>query len=286
MKPLSEFISDDQRGFLIFDHRGKWTRGPENSLAAFEGTLQSGRIAIELDVQKSSDGVFFVMHDKTLTRMTGDRRTAQELDWSELQTLRLREGRGGCESSASDQIIPSLGQVFSAFRDRAYIDLDSKFPENLIDIMCYADACGVAEQCGVKGGLVDGFDTHEFRDILNKTGITAMPQIFFRNDKIAEQIESVLTVEPAAVQTKFDDIDTFDVVAQRLRELGIAVLYNSMDEIGLPGWTDQNFVVDPRDSFDHMRTHGLSMLLSDRADQIDFHLRENGIRRAGDHTKI
>lgn len=75
-----------------FAHRGLYGENvSENSLEAFEAACRSD-FGIELDVQLSRDGVAVVFHDDSLARMTGDARRVDEVDWSELRQLRLKDG--------------------------------------------------------------------------------------------------------------------------------------------------------------------------------------------------
>ncbi len=57
----------------IWAHRGASAVAPENTMAAFMKAYELGADAIELDVQRSSDGVLVIMHDETLNRTTEGR---------------------------------------------------------------------------------------------------------------------------------------------------------------------------------------------------------------------
>lgn len=49
-------------------HRGVCTEYPENTMAAFRGAVEQGYEIIELDPAVTADGVFVVMHDRTINR--------------------------------------------------------------------------------------------------------------------------------------------------------------------------------------------------------------------------
>jgi glycerophosphoryl diester phosphodiesterase len=55
---------------LIFGHRGASAEAPENTMRAFRLALAQGADGVELDVQRSADGVPVVIHDPTLERTT------------------------------------------------------------------------------------------------------------------------------------------------------------------------------------------------------------------------
>ena len=72
-------------------HRGLYRADqtvPENSLQAFSLAAEHG-YGIELDVQLSSDGEVFVLHDETLDRACGQAKTAEDLSYGELSKLSL-----------------------------------------------------------------------------------------------------------------------------------------------------------------------------------------------------
>ena len=80
-----------------YAHRGLYEEDqsiPENSLAAFKRAVEWG-YGIELDVQLSKDGFAVVFHDDDLSRVCGDPRRVDEVEWKELRDLRLFDTRKG-----------------------------------------------------------------------------------------------------------------------------------------------------------------------------------------------
>lgn len=89
---------------LPIAHRGLHnSRAPENSLAAFQKAVAAG-YGIEIDVQLSADGHVVVFHDYNLKRMTGLDREVKELDWPQLQELKM---------AGTDQGIPLFEDVLA-----------------------------------------------------------------------------------------------------------------------------------------------------------------------------
>ncbi len=60
---------------------------PENTMTAFLKAYEMGADALEVDVQRSSDGVLVVIHDDTVTRTTQGRGYVHAASFSWLQTL-------------------------------------------------------------------------------------------------------------------------------------------------------------------------------------------------------
>ena len=97
-------------------HRGYPDAYPENTLLSFRETYKTGCQGIELDVRKSSDGVFVIMHDPAVDRTTNGAGSVADLTWSYLSTL----DAGGWFSSyfqgRSDCKVPRLVDVLDEFR--------------------------------------------------------------------------------------------------------------------------------------------------------------------------
>jgi glycerophosphoryl diester phosphodiesterase len=72
---------------LVIAHRGASAYAPENTIAAFELAVRQGADMIELDVQRSADGVLVVFHDDTTERWDGQRRLAAMCTLAELRAL-------------------------------------------------------------------------------------------------------------------------------------------------------------------------------------------------------
>lgn len=102
-------------------HRGAWTTGPErpeNSLAAFEAAADDS-LAVELDVQLTSDGVAVVMHDDDLARMTGQAGLVAETPYAEISERRLMGG---------EETVPALSEVLDTVDGRVPVFVEIKSP--------------------------------------------------------------------------------------------------------------------------------------------------------------
>lgn len=72
---------------LVIAHRGASAYAPENTLRAFELARTMGADMIELDVQRSADGVLVVFHDDTTERWDGQPRAINACTLDELRVL-------------------------------------------------------------------------------------------------------------------------------------------------------------------------------------------------------
>jgi glycerophosphoryl diester phosphodiesterase len=94
---------------LVVAHRGAWGSAPQNSLAAFDAAVALGCDAIELDVRRTADRRFVVVHDAHV----GGRPVAR-LEHHELQA-RVQRGQA-----------PSLEEVLELAAGRIGLDVELK----------------------------------------------------------------------------------------------------------------------------------------------------------------
>jgi glycerophosphoryl diester phosphodiesterase len=115
----------DRNETLVSAHRAGPAPGlPENALETMAATLdRNPRALLEIDVQRSADGVLFLFHDDRLERLTTGRGTARDLRWHALSRLRLKDDEGTITRLA----MPRLAQALDLARSRgAIVQLDVK----------------------------------------------------------------------------------------------------------------------------------------------------------------
>lgn len=91
----------------VWAHRGASAQAPENTMAAFRLAVEQGADGIELDVQRSADGVLVVIHDETVDRTTNGGGRVVDLEWDHLRTL---DASNGDEKFVGEHL-PSLDEV-------------------------------------------------------------------------------------------------------------------------------------------------------------------------------
>jgi glycerophosphoryl diester phosphodiesterase len=111
--------------FEIVAHRGETSSNPENSLAAFEGAVEMGADAVELDVRLTADHVAVVYHYFYLSEGTTGTGIVPEWTYADLQHLRL-VAKDGVQT---DMPIPTLREVLQQLAGRIGIEIEIKGPE-------------------------------------------------------------------------------------------------------------------------------------------------------------
>ncbi|SMH44823.1 glycerophosphodiester phosphodiesterase family protein [Mesorhizobium australicum] len=127
------------------------SRFPENSRAALADAISIGAEMVEIDVQKSSDGTYVVVHDTWLDRTTNCRGEVADRTLAELRTCQLVvEGT----SIPTDEAVPTLAEYLEAARGRIMVNIDNKLaPDDLVGMTQLAERLGLADHLVVKLNL-------------------------------------------------------------------------------------------------------------------------------------
>ena len=105
----------------IIAHQGSSLDLPPNTLEAFQLALDQGADIIELDIWRSNDGTWVVIHDRNLSRITGINKDITKLTFEEIQLLdagyNFSDSSGNYLYRNKGYKIPSLEQVFKQFNN-------------------------------------------------------------------------------------------------------------------------------------------------------------------------
>ncbi len=114
-------------------HRGDMYYYPENSIEAIASAILAGTDAVEFDVQQTSDGVFVLMHNSSISKMTNASEfigkkgypSSYEISawtYDQLKSLSLLDSDG----KKTDYKIPTLYEALLVCANRVMIQIDDK----------------------------------------------------------------------------------------------------------------------------------------------------------------
>ncbi|WNB92204.1 glycerophosphodiester phosphodiesterase family protein [Bacillus sp. NEB1478] len=104
-------------------HRGASGYAPENTMAAFQKSVDMKADYIELDVQETKDGKLVVIHDVTLDRTTNG--TGYVKDHT-LQEIRQLDAGSSFSSKYAGEKVPTFEEVLDKFRGKTGILIELK----------------------------------------------------------------------------------------------------------------------------------------------------------------
>src|SRR5215472_14720331 len=76
-----------RHNFIVIAHRGDHTRAHENTLTALRSAIEAGVDYAEIDVRRTADGQYVLMHDGTVDRMTTGHGAIRQLTLSQIRAL-------------------------------------------------------------------------------------------------------------------------------------------------------------------------------------------------------
>ncbi len=119
---LLEFHDPSSKKIMITAHRAMHTKFPENSLAAFQHSIDSGVDIIETDIRTTKDGKLILMHDGSVDRTTNGEGKVKDFTFSELEKFELEK-----ESEDSKTYrVPLAEDALNLARGKIMVDLDMK----------------------------------------------------------------------------------------------------------------------------------------------------------------
>jgi glycerophosphoryl diester phosphodiesterase len=108
---------------IVISHRGSNRKAPENSMQAFELSIDEGATRIELDLWLSKDNNIFICHDDNTSRTTSHKLRISESTTDQLEKVRLENG----------EPLPSLDMVLTLL-PKVELNLELKGKDlNLVD---------------------------------------------------------------------------------------------------------------------------------------------------------
>ena len=137
--PRSEYV-------FVIAHRADWRGAPENSIQGIENAIAMGVDMVEIDIQRTKDGRFILMHDRTLNRTTTGKGAVADWPLDSLQQFTLRSGN----SIKTRRHIPTLDEALAVCKDRVLVNID-KGGEYISEILPIIRRMGVERQVIIKG---------------------------------------------------------------------------------------------------------------------------------------
>lgn len=123
----------------IAAHRGYSSEAPENTIPAFEASIDNFADYVELDVQQTKDGEIVVMHDTNLKRTTGLNKKIWNVTYEELSEL---DAGSWFSEEFAETRVPKLSEVMEIAKGNLKLNIEIKLKgkedhlvEKVVDII-------------------------------------------------------------------------------------------------------------------------------------------------------
>lgn len=123
LQPQLTPLPKTKHKLVVIAHRGSHINVPENTLAAYENAIKEGADYVEIDLRTTKDGHLVIMHDESITRMTGKKGLIKDLNYSEIKDLKLNPTH---KEDTTTYHIPEFTSVLNVCKGKTNIYLDFK----------------------------------------------------------------------------------------------------------------------------------------------------------------
>lgn len=263
-----EYMADNARPCAIVAHRGVWREAPENSLPAIERAIAAGYDVVEIDVRRTADGEFVLLHDDTLERMAGLNREPEEMTSRELASLKLRNRDGGENNEFTNEKLPGLKEVFELTRNRIFVHLDIKQRQLIPEVIACAQAMGVDKQVDVWADLRTAADLDWVSTKVLSHGIPFIARTHLEDADADTQIDLVFKLKPFVCEVSFNKLEQVAALKEHFHEAGIALWVNTLDTVASCGFTDTAALQNPELVWGKLMNAGVSSIQTDEMEAL------------------
>ena len=262
MLNYKNYIIDKNRGLSIVCHRSLWGKHPENSFAGIKNAIDSNFSIVEIDVRKSMDGIFYLMHDEDLKRTTNITGKISNTPSDILQKAFLKSGNGESNLLTNEKI-PTLIEVLNAFKGTVFFDIDVKNQIDRKSLISLIHDNNFYEFVDVKKPIENILDTEKYIKEEHNSKIIKMIVLNLRDQSLAEVSHILASTNPAIVEITFDNIAIFDEVSTIAKKMGAAIWVNTLDDVPNGGFTDTFALKSPDDCWGVLISKGVSLIQTD-----------------------
>lgn len=280
VRALLEELKDPNSTYIfVIAHRGDWRNAPENSIPAIEKATEMGVDMVEIDIQKTKEGDFVLMHDGHVDRTTNGKGHVSSYTVEQLKQLRLRHTDG----LLSDECIPTLREALFACKGKVLVNID-KGGDYLSEIIPIIQETGTEDHVILKGGN----SVSSVKEMLKSDPeLIFMPVVNLQREGAADHIHSFMTdFKPYAIEVLFSDSD-FDPTAftQTIKDAGCRIWINSLWDSLCGGHEDEKAMSNPDANWGWILEKGATMIQTDRPKELIQYLqKKDSTRKLGMST--
>jgi glycerophosphoryl diester phosphodiesterase len=275
-----DYMSDAHRRCAIVAHRGIWSNAPENSLLSIRRAIEAGYDVVEIDVRRTVDGQFVLLHDDTLERTAGLDKQPEQMTLGELTLLPLRDRDGGPENAFTAERLPSLRDVFELTRDRIFVHLDIKHRDVIPQVLDCAKELGVEKQVDFWADLKTEDDLAWIRGNITSQDVPFIARTHLEHDDWRSQVKLALNLKPLICEASFRDLSQVEAVQDRFHDAGITLWVNTLDPVASPGFTDSAALKDPAAIWGRLIKAGFSAIQTDEMAALRSYLEASDVKTA------
>lgn len=178
----------------IVNHRGANRLTPENTYASAKKAIESGADYVEVDVRRSKDGVYYILHDQTLDRTTNGTGLISETVSAAIDTLDVGSWFG---YEYAGERVPRLREYLQWIKGKANVYFDVK-DADLKELVGMVDSLALGKNCFF--WFSDWQRAKEFRKLYPELALKI-------NASSVEALDSIKAIyNPQIIECSVDDL--------------------------------------------------------------------------------
>ncbi len=258
-------------GFVV-SHRGDWLRYPENSIAAIKSSFAHGTDIVEIDVQKTRDGVLVLSHDETLDRCTDGTGRIDALKYKAIKTLHLKDKDGRITAYT----MPTLEEALLACKGKVMVNIDKgdRFIEEIMQVL---QKTGTENIAILKSYKTPTEVKASYGKYLDK--ILYMPAINLDTPNALETLETFdKELAPFAYELNYKKNETLAIKAHDLIKNHSLLWFNSLNGRNF-GHDDFRSLSCPEDGFGYIiKNYHANIIQTDFPEGLVKYYKKEGLR--------
>lgn len=269
----TKLLTCDESSVIVVAHRADWRNFPENSLEAIQSSIDMGVDMLELDVQRTKDGVLMLMHDHDLDRMTNGSGKIAETTWEEISKLNLKDHQG----NMTPYKVAKLEDALLLCKDRIMINLD-KADRYFDEVFALLDKTGTGDLIVMKGGQPADQVKEKFGQYLDK--VIYMPIVTINKEESEQAIHAFLEdLKPVAFELCYSNAESPVPAKMKTLLKGRSLIwYNTLWDWLCAGHHDDKAVEDLDGTYGFMiDSLGARILQTDRPQLMLEYLRSRNL---------
>ena len=262
---------DASHGFIVA-HRGDWLKYPENSIKAIKSAISHGADILEIDVQKTKDGMLVLSHDETVDRCTTGHGRIDNMTFTEIKKLHLKDKDG----RETPYTMPTLAEAMIACKGKAMVNIDKgeRFIEETMKVLHQTNTANIA--------ILKSYANLD--EVKSKYGkylkeILYMPIINLDTPGAEEAIEAFQKqLSPVAFELNYKKNENLAIKAHTILNGAALLWFNALNGRNL-GHDDNMSVSDPENGYGYLiNKYKASIIQTDYPRLLNIYYQGKGLR--------
>lgn len=272
-KIRNKLLNRDESSVIVASHRGDWRNFPENSLEAIDNAIKMGVDIVEIDLQRTKDGVLILMHDPKIDRTTTGKGTISELTYDSIAKTHLKNG---CNIRTIHRV-PTLEEALVHARGKIMLSLDKadRYFEQVYELM---KKTGTTKQIVMKGTKSAEKVKELYGEYLKD--VIYMPIVNLDKSNAEQQLNKFMKdMNPVAFELLFkSDENKLPLSLPKKMKGKSLIWYNTLWDTMAGGHDDDMSLQDPNKGYGYLiDTLGARIIQTDRPQYLLDYLRSRNL---------